>query len=130
MPESRIIFMSELFYPEESSTGHLLTQLATSMADFDEEQILALCAQPTYSKRGVRAPRREVYKKVNITRVWSTTYAKDRIVGRLLNAITFTISLLLKAVLVAKRGDVMLVVTNPPSLPFIAVLAAKLKEPK
>jgi glycosyltransferase involved in cell wall biosynthesis len=124
-PRRRLWVLSELYYPEETSTGYLLTEIAEGLADdFD---VRVLCSQPTYASRGLRAARVEVRHGVAVRRCISTTL--DRSVGifRIFNVLTLTASLLLAAVLRVRRCDCLLVVTNPPTLPFVAAIVARLR---
>src|SRR5688572_19807882 len=67
----RLWVVSELYYPEETSTGYYLTRIAEGLVDdFD---VRVLCGQPTYSARGTIAPSHEVHKGVEIFRVTGTT---------------------------------------------------------
>jgi colanic acid biosynthesis glycosyl transferase WcaI len=126
--EPRVWLVSELYYPEETSTGLLMTQIAEALAEpFD---MRVLCAQPTYASRGVRAPRSERVNGVSISRAPSTTFDKNRLLGRLINALSLTASIFLAAVIRFRRGDVALVVTNPPMLPFVIAVAARLRGAK
>lgn len=122
---ARVWMISELYYPEETSTGHVLTKIAEGLAD--RYSVHALCSQPTYSSRGRRAPARETCNGVEIERVWGLTLDKDVLWQRLLNAITISTSIFVRALRRLKRGDVVLVVTTPPFLPLITVLACKIR---
>jgi glycosyltransferase involved in cell wall biosynthesis len=117
--------ISELYYPEETSTGHVLTKIAEGLVD--RYAVYALCSQPTYSSRGRRAPARETRNGVDIERVWGLTLNKDVLWQRLLNAVTFSTSIFVRALRRLKRGDVVLVVTTPPFLPFVMVTACKIR---
>lgn len=124
MPQ-RIWLVSELYYPEETSTGYNVTRIAEGLADrFD---VHVLCGQPTYSKRGIRAPRKEFHNAVAIRRCAGTTLDKDVIAGRLLNIITLSFSIFIRALIHFKRDDKVMVVTTPPSLPFVIALACRLR---
>jgi glycosyltransferase involved in cell wall biosynthesis len=125
MSARRLWVVSELYYPEETSTGHFLTHIAEGLAA--HYAVSALCSQPTYSKRGRRAPARETRHGVEIHRAWSTTFDKDVLAGKLANALTISVSLFLTALLRFRRGDVALVVTNPPFLPFLTRVACALR---
>jgi colanic acid biosynthesis glycosyl transferase WcaI len=129
-PKVRLWILSELYYPEESSTGHLVTQIAEGLADGLDYCVNVICAQPTYSKRGMRAPSCEKFREVQIYRVWSTTFSKDRLMGRLFNILTILISFSFKSFRRVKKGDVILVLTNPPILPLVAIAMARLKGAK
>lgn len=117
--------VSELYYPEETSTGFLLTKIAEGLAE--TFPVRALAAQPTYSRRGAKAPARETVNGVEIRRCFSTTFDKNKLALRLVNALTITISMFFHLMKHLRRGDQVLVVTNPPMLPFATALAARLK---
>ncbi len=117
--------MSEVYYPEETSTGYYLTKIAEGLSDdFD---VKVLCGQPNYSARGNRAPDHEFHNGVEIFRAWGTTLDKNVIVYRLINMFTISLSVFLKALAKIKQGDKVLVVTNPPTLPFIAAVASLIR---
>jgi glycosyltransferase involved in cell wall biosynthesis len=121
----RLWVISELYYPEETSTGYYLTRIAEGLVDdFD---VKVLCGQPTYSARGTIAPKHEVHKGVEIFRVAGTTLDKNVVVFRLVNMITLGLSVLINGVRRFKRGDRVLVVTTPPSMPFVVAVASLLK---
>jgi colanic acid biosynthesis glycosyl transferase WcaI len=114
--------VTELYYPEETSTGYYLTRIAEGLTgDFN---VKVLCGQPNYSARGVRAPKRETHKQVEIFRSFGTTLDKNIILFRLINMITLSLSILWNALFQFKKGDQVLVVTTPPSLPFITAFAS------
>jgi glycosyltransferase involved in cell wall biosynthesis len=124
MPK-RIWLVSELYYPEETSTGYYITKIAEGLAQFFEVHVL--CGQPAYFARGTRAPRREKHKGVEIERCLGTTLDKNVMLYRLLNLVTLSLSIFFRALFQFKRGDEALVVTAPPTFPFITALACRLR---
>ena len=117
--------MSELYHPEETSTGWIMTGIAEGLAArFD---VRVLCGQPTYSARGTRAPVTEVRHGVEIRRCASSTLDKNKLTRRLLNALTLSASIFFQALRRFRRGDVVLVVTNPPLLPLLMALACRVR---
>ncbi|MCL0072162.1 glycosyltransferase family 4 protein [Thermodesulfovibrionales bacterium] len=125
---ARILVFSELYYPEETSTGYFMTKIAEGLSsDFS---VMAVCAQPGYSMRGIRAPVREVHNGVSIRRYPSTTFNKDKLALRLLNIFSICFSSFFMAIRLIRSSDLILVVTNPPLLPFIIWLASKLRGAK
>ncbi|HEX8247818.1 MAG TPA: glycosyltransferase family 4 protein [Pyrinomonadaceae bacterium] len=119
---TRLWVVTELYYPEMTSTGYYLTRIAEGLAkDFD---VKVLCGQPNYSARGVSAPAREIYNEVEIFRCLGTRLDKNVIPFRLINMLTLGASVFFKALFNFKKGDRILVVTTPPSLPFITAFAA------
>lgn len=122
---ARIFVVSELFYPEETSTGYFVTRIAEGMAR--DARVTAICSKPTYSERSVEVLARETHNDVEILRVRSTRLNKDNLFGRLINLVTFTISAAVCFGLRVRRGDTVLCLTNPPPLPMFVGLVAKLK---
>lgn len=126
MTGGKLWIISELYYPEQTSTGYFLTGIGEGLAQDRDVQII--CSKPTYSERGMNVPRMETRAGTTIHRMRSTSFDKDRVLGRVINLITFTISTLIFFAFHAKRGDTMLVVTNPPSLPPLLAIIASLKK--
>src|SRR5262245_10572550 len=113
--------LSELYHPEDTSTGWIMTGIAEGLAA--RFNVKVLCAQPTYAARGIRAPTVEVRGGVEIRRCASSTFDKNRLALRALNAVSLSASIFLQALLRFRRRDLVLVVTNPPVLPFLAAAA-------
>ncbi len=124
--DTRFWIVSELYYPETAATGYILTKLAEGVAK-NQSNVKVLCGQPTYRDRGVRAPDHEVHNGVEIFRAPSTTLNKDILPLRLINLVTITFSLFFATLRRLRHNDRVLVVTNPPTLPFLVAMACKLR---
>ena len=123
---SRIWIISELYYPEEISTGHSLTQLAEGLAARGHK-VGVLCGQPRYMAQEQNYPALAIHRGVEIHRTWSTRLDKNVLWKRLLNLLTITSSLFLGALRRLRRGDCVVVVTNPPVLPFFTAVVCRMK---
>ncbi len=123
--KKRLWFVTELYYPENNQTGYYLTGIAEGIAD--EFDVKIICGQPNYAARGTRAAKREAHKNVEIYRVWGTTLDKNILIPRLVNMLTLGVSMFFKTLSKVKAEDEIIVVSAPPSLPFIAAFAAKLR---
>lgn len=128
MKNPRLWIISELYYPETTSTGYILTKIAEGLAD--DLDVKVISGQPSYSARGMKASNREIRNGVEIMRCWATTFDKNILPLRLINLLTISVSIFVKSLLKLGKGDLVLVVTNPPSLPFAIILASKLKGAK
>ncbi len=118
----RLWVISELYYPEETSTGYYLTRIAEGLTNkFD---VKAVSGQPNYLAKGTVAPKREVRNGVEIFRVAGTTLNKNIIAFRLLNMITLGLSVFITSIRKFAHGDRVLVVTNPPTMPFVVAIAS------
>jgi glycosyltransferase involved in cell wall biosynthesis len=125
---NQVWVISELYYPEETSTGAFLTQTAEGLAR--RFFVRVLCSQPTYGARGQRAPVNEVRNGVKVHRCWGATFNKDVLPLRLLNMFTIALSIMSNAVGRIQAGDCVLVVTNPPALPIVVALACFIRRAK
>lgn len=122
---TKVWIISELYYPEESATGHYMTGIAECLAK--DYEVHAICSQPSYLARGVRAPQFEIHQGVRIHRVPSTTFDKDKLPLRFLNVLTLSLSIFVSVLSRVGRRDVVVVVTNPPTLPYFVALASFLR---
>lgn len=121
----RLWIVTEVYYPEEISTGYYLTSIAEGLAAHREVKVL--CGQPNYAARGTIAPKHEFRNGVEIVRAASTTLDKNVIFYRVINMLTLGASMFLKSLKHFRRGDHVMVVTAPPSLPFTTGLAALMR---
>jgi colanic acid biosynthesis glycosyl transferase WcaI len=122
---NRVWVVSELYYPEDTSTGYFLTKIAEGLACHFPLNVL--CGRPTYAARGIRTSSREQRHGVNIRRCRGTTLNKDVLLFRMLNLLTVGFSIFSQALFSIRRTDLVLVVTNPPLLPYLLALACRLK---
>lgn len=128
MTDRRLWIVSELFYPEQTSTGYFLSEIARGLAlDWG---VQVICAQPTYSEREITAAAHEIWEGVTIHRLRSSRFDKDLLGLRLINVVTFTLSCLFFALRHIRRGDAVLVVTNPPTVFPIVGWIARMKGAK
>lgn len=117
--------MTELYHPDETATGYLLTGIAEGLAH--EFQVSVLCARPS-KHSGYHL--QENRHGVEIRRCLSTTLNKDVIMFRLINIVVVSMSILWNALWRVRRPDIVLVVTNPPTLPFVARVVCWLRKTK
>jgi len=125
MAENTLWVLTEVYYPEEISTGYYLTSIAECLAR--DRVVKVLTGQPKHMSRGTRAPKKEIRNGVEIVRSSGTTLDKNILAFRLINMFTIGVSIFFKSVKLFKRGDQVMVVTAPPSLPVTTALAALLK---
>ncbi|MCZ8038962.1 MAG: glycosyltransferase family 4 protein [Microcystis sp. LE17-20A] len=122
---SRIIILTELYFPEQTSTGYLLTKTAEGLAK--EYKVKVITGPATNFFLAEKSPPQETINNVDVIRCVGTTFNKDYFWGRILNILTRTIAIFLKCLILCQQEDCLLVVTNPPLLPLVALLIKWLK---
>lgn len=121
----RVVILNQYYMPDVASTGHLLHELATQLAEmgFDVE---VLTSRPSYGppETWVECPMRETVDGVTIKRLWTTRFSKDNLLGRAVNYITFMGQLFLRVLLTSRKDTVYLYTTNPPFLGFVGAIVS------
>lgn len=123
--KKKLWVVTELYYPEDNQTGYYLTRIAEGLTQTHDVKVI--CGQPNYAARGTKAAKREVHREVEIYRVWATTFDKNVLPLRLINMLTLGVSMFVQSVIRIGRGEAVLVVSAPPTLPFGTALAAKIR---
>lgn len=124
MNKKGIRILTQYFYPDVASTGQLLSELAFSLAD-KGLNVAALTAFPSYSYK-IDAKKSEIFRNVNISRLWTTKLNKNTKLGQLFNSITFFLNTFFHLLFSSSKVP-LLIVSNPPFLPVVGYLIKKLK---
>ncbi len=119
-----VVFLSQYFWPEETATAEMLSGIAFALAERGV-QVEALAGQPAYHGRG-RLPAIIREGGVTIRRVASSLLNKNHVLGRVLNTLTFSVSVFLEE-LGREEKVIRVVVTNPPTLPWVIALISRLR---
>ncbi len=106
----KILIVSQMFYPDHSSTSKVMTDLAVFLAENGYE-VLALSQNRSYQNEKETFPPREEYKGIRIFRVPVPCSSKNSLAGRVI----LNLSFILKA---KKRiremgADILFSVSNP-----------------
>ena len=116
-----ILFLCQFFYPEHNSSATLPFDTAKYLAA-NGFMVDALCGYPKEYSNEKDVPLRETKDGVNIRRLRYIQLGRWKKIARLVNYFSFTVSVLLKVFLLCKYKSI-IVYSNPPVLPFVAVLA-------
>jgi len=120
-----LFVISELYYPEQAATAHYMTWIAEGLAG--HLPVRVVCARPKYDLQRSSLPARDTHNGVEIHRCWSTTFDKNRLLGRMVNVVTTCLSMFVAVLRRVRKDDDVLVVTNPPLLPFVVLAACRLR---
>lgn len=123
--QTKLLVLCQLFYPELVSTGQTLTELCEELAN-DGIDIEVVCGQPTVINRGQKVAKHIKHKDIKIRRVWGTSFPKLNLIGRIINQLTFAISVFFY-LLLHRPQKTILVLTNPPFLAFTCAILKTLR---
>lgn len=125
MSDPRIVILNQYYVPDVASTGQLLHELAVSLTR-QGRRVRVVTSHPSYGppETWIAAQSRETRDGVDVRRIYTTRFSKDRALGRLLNYGTFVVQLGLRMLLSSKRKHVYLYTSNPPFLGFIGAVVS------
>jgi glycosyltransferase involved in cell wall biosynthesis len=123
----RLIFINRYFHPDQSATSRLLSDLTFALADA-EHNILILTSQQRYDDPDARLPSREILGRVAVHRLAGTRFGRITILGRAIDYVSFYVSMALSLLKLARAGDTIVPMTDPPMLSLFVAPIARLKD--
>ncbi|HUS56238.1 MAG TPA: glycosyltransferase family 4 protein [Thermohalobaculum sp.] len=123
----RIIAINRFYWPDSSATSQLLTDLMESLAAEGWPDVTVVTSRMLYHDSTERLAPSAEHGGVRIRRVWTSRHLWHRLRGRMLEYLTFYGSAFAALLIEARRGDVILVTTDPPLFSVLARLAVGLK---
>ncbi|NDG28241.1 MAG: glycosyltransferase WbuB, partial [Proteobacteria bacterium] len=121
----KILLLNQTFYPDNLATSQQIADLAVFLKDKGHE-VSVVSGQRAYEERSKKFPKRETWNGVNIFRVSSTGLGKKRFRYRILDSLTFFISLAGKLLFFPKQ-DLVISFTSPPLMGFWGTLFCWMK---
>ena len=113
MEGSVLWIVSELFYPDETSTAYIMGELANAFAS--KYKVKVICGPELYDKRKSLDKNNAFVldSSIEIFRTEGTPFDKNTSIGKALNLFLMTRRLIKLASSKIKQGDKVLMVTNP-----------------
>jgi colanic acid biosynthesis glycosyl transferase WcaI len=121
----RILLLNQCFYPDVVSTAQHLTDLAAALVARGHE-VTVITSDRGYDDPAKRFPRREHFCGVRIIRIPSLPLGKKTRWRRAFNFGSFLLLCSLR-LLTLRRFDVVVALTSPPLISFLAALFVKLR---
>lgn len=122
----RLIFLNRYYWPDESATSLMLTDISRALADRGC-QVIVLTGRQLLENPTAQLPRAEHLGPVEIFRVRSTHFGRAGLLGRAADYLCFSLSALYFLLLNLRQGDVVIAKTDPPLISVVATLAVLLK---
>ena len=123
---SKVIFVNRYFFPDQSATSQMLSDLAFGLAKRGFS-IHILSSRLRYDQPRANLTAFEIIDGVTVHRVWTTRFGRDRLAGRALDYLSFYLSSAWFLLKMLNRGDTVVAKTDPPLISIVAMAAAKVK---
>lgn len=122
----KLLILSEYFYPDKSSTPKVLTELAEDIVKNGIE-VDVITSNSSYRSQNRDLKAREIHEGINIKRVYSSKFNRNKALGRIINYLTFLVSSFINTI-IKNDYDYILLVSNPPVLPIIGYVVNKIRK--
>jgi colanic acid biosynthesis glycosyl transferase WcaI len=126
VPAAKTIFINRYFYPDHSATSQLLSDLAFDLAHRGRD-IRVITGGQLYNDARASLSDEETICGVQVHRVRTSRFGRARLVGRLLDYLTFYIGATWKLWWLMRPGDVAVAKTDPPMMSVCAGWVVKAK---
>ncbi|HSK64813.1 MAG TPA: glycosyltransferase, partial [Pyrinomonadaceae bacterium] len=121
----KVLLLNQCFYPDVVATAQYLTDFAEDLSARGHE-VTVIASDRGYDNPCIRFPKLQIWKGIRIIRVPSVSLGKGSRWQRVLNFASFAIVCALRLLLLP-RFDVVVALTSPPLISFLAALFVKLK---
>lgn len=128
-PHCKIIFINRFFYPDHSATSEILSDLAFGLAERNLP-ISVITSRLRYDRRTDLLADYEQIRGVNIFRVWTSRWGRQRLLGRALDYASFYFTSAWQLWRLARKGDIVVPKTDPPLISVVAAVIAGLRGAK
>ena len=84
----RILIISQCYWPDTASVAQHLGELCEALKE-NENEVVIVTSQFSYEDKSIRYSKYEIYKEVEINRIYHTHFGKNNIIGRLIDFLSF-----------------------------------------
>jgi glycosyltransferase involved in cell wall biosynthesis len=121
-PYVKLSIVTQFFPPDFAATGQLIEELARHLAQQGVD-VDVFTGQPGYAFRTAKAPTKERSLRLKIKRSCTAGLFPQRIRGKAINGVLFTIRAFIYLITASWRRNTLLVTTAPPFLPVLGYFA-------
>jgi colanic acid biosynthesis glycosyl transferase WcaI len=126
VPGARVVFVNRYFFPDESATSRMLSDLAFRLAARGVS-VAVVTSRQLYENPRAALPAREAINGVSVFRVPTATRGRSRLIGRALDYASFHAAAGIALLKILARGDVVVAKTDPPLISLVVSYAAALR---
>ncbi len=124
---SKTIFINRFFHPDHSATSQLLSDLSFYLAEQGDD-VHVITSRQRYDNAKANLSKSEVINGVQVHRVWTSRFGRLWLPGRVIDYLTFYISVAWVLFRLLRAGDVVVAKTDPPLISIVAAVIVKLRK--
>jgi colanic acid biosynthesis glycosyl transferase WcaI len=125
----KIVFINRFFSPDHSATSQILADLAFHLAKIGMSAHV-ITSRQVYDEPDAVLPTNDNICNVHVTRVWTTRFGRQNLLGRTFDYLTFYLSTTWSLFVMLKPGDIVVAKTDPPLVSVVAAMVANLRRAK
>lgn len=126
----KIIFVNRFFYPDQSATSQLLTDLVSKLNFDTDVDVVVVASRRVMADPDILLDKSEIINGIKVRRVYTTNFGKKTLLGRVLDFLLFYFTSFFLLLKIVGKGDVVVVKTDPPLISLTSMLAVKIKRAK
>jgi len=124
----RILFISQVFWPDTASVAQHLWDLAEALQN-ESHEVTAYSSRFGYENTSIKYKKTEKHYGVHIERINHTSFGKSSTIGRIIDFFTFNVIVFFRLLFLQKdKYDIIIGTTVPPLLSYIGLIVAKWKK--
>jgi colanic acid biosynthesis glycosyl transferase WcaI len=120
----KIVFVNRFFYPDQSATSQILTDLAFHLAKTGVS-VHVVTSRQVHDDPDSTLASDDSIQGVRVIRVWTTRFGRQKLPGRMLDYLTFYLSAAWSLFALVKPGDLVVAKTDPPLISVVAAMVVK-----
>ncbi len=122
----KVVFVNRYAHPDHSATSQMVSDLAFALVRRGHA-VEMVASRQLYEDAGARLAQLETVDGVTIRRVWTSRFGRAGLVGRAIDYLTFYLSAAAAVLAATRRGDVVVVKTDPPLMSVVLAPVVRLR---
>lgn len=123
---AHVVFLNRFFPPDHSATSQILGDLALDLRSRGVA-VEVITSRLRYDDPRAELPHREDVGGVRVLRVWTTRFGRGGLAGRAIDYLSFYLSATVCLAMRARRGSVVVAMTDPPLISIPALPVVRLR---
>lgn len=123
---SKLFVVSELFYPDETSTAFVMTKIVNKLAEINDD-IEVICSDSNYDDSNLKSENYTLASKVKRVGIKSYKGSKNNLLLRTFRFFSLSLKMFFYLLRRVKTKDKVVIVTNPAPIIVLAYILKKIK---